>query len=146
MLNLYTFVFLNFLVGFVSDIVLNDLSRMSSIKSNIIKSLYVYFKNKKIIESAVLAGITIVIVLIPTIIMFIYIKKTKVLIHELSLLNILGFIFGYIFDILIEKLDIFGETLHPYYNAAGSGLYGGLSLMFSINLSYIIQMYLLPIL
>lgn len=146
MLNLYTFVFLNFIVGFVSDIVLNDLSCMSSIKSDIIKSLCGYFKNKKIIEAAVLAGITVVIVLIPTIIMFIYIKKTKLLINELALLNILGFIFGYIFDILIEKLDIFGETLRPYYKVAGSGFYGGLALMFSINLSYIIQMYLLPIL
>ena len=49
-----------------------------------------------------------------------------------------------IIDIFIEKIDIFGATLHPYYKLAGSGFYGGLAIIFSITISYILQIYLVP--
>ena len=65
-------------------------------------------------------------------------------IPEILLIILLGFIIGYLVDILIEKLDIFGTTLHHYYKLAGSGFYGGLAIVFSIIISYILQIYLLP--
>ena len=143
MLNLYTFAFINFIVGFISDIVLNDLSKSSYINSPIIKSLQPYFEKKLIIEAGFYAGLTVVLSLIPILILHKYLLPI-LNIPELLLLIILGFIIGCLVDILIEKIDIFGSTLHIYYKLAGSGFYGGLAIVFSIITSYILQIYLLP--
>ena len=143
MLNLYTFVFINFIVGFISDIVLNDLSKSSFINSPIIKSLKIYFDKKYIIEAAFYAGLTVVLTLIPILILHKYLLPIFD-IPELLLLTLLGFIIGYLVDILIEKIDIFGASLHQYYKLAGSGFYGGLAIVFSIIVSYLLQVYLLP--
>lgn len=143
MLNLYTFVFINFIVGFISDIILNDLSRMKNIDRPIITSLKIYFEKKYIIEAGFYAGLTVIITLIPILILHKYLLPI-LQIDELLLLIILGFITGYIVDILIEKLNIFGPTLDKYYKLAGSGFYGGLAIVFSIIVSYLLQVYLLP--
>lgn len=143
MLNLYTFTFINFIVGFISDIVLNDLSRMKNINSPIIESLQIYFEKKYIIEAAFYAGLTVIITLTPILILHKYLLSI-LQIDELFLLIVLGFIIGYIVDILIEKLYIFGPTLDRYYKLAGSGFYGGLAIVFSIIVSYLLQIYLLP--
>ena len=143
MINIYTFLFINFIVGFISDIVLNDLSKLPFINSPIIKSLKKYFDKKYIIEAAFYAGLTVVLSLIPILILHKYLLPIFN-IPELLLLTLLGFIIGYLVDILIEKLDIFGSSLHKYYKLAGSGFYGGLAIVFSIIVSYILQIYLLP--
>ena len=49
-----TFIFINFMVGFISDIILNDLSKVN--KDIMLED---YFKNKYIFEAAVYAGLTI---------------------------------------------------------------------------------------
>jgi len=143
MINIYTFIFINFIVSFLSDIILNDLSRSSYINSPIIKSLQPYFQKKKIIEAGFYAGLTVVLTLIPILILHKYLLPIFD-IPELLLLTLLGFIIGYLVDILIEKIDIFGPSLHQYYKLAGSGFYGGLAIVFSIIVSYILQIYLLP--
>ena len=143
MINIYTFIFINFIVSFLSDIILNDLSQSPFINSPIIKSLKKYFDKKYIIEAAFYAGLTVVLSLIPILILHKYLLPIFN-IPEILLLIILGFIIGYLVDILIEKLDIFGPSLHKYYKLAGSGFYGGLAIVFSIIVSYILQIYLLP--
>lgn len=138
-MKLFTFVFINFIVGFISDIILNDLSRRPSTK--IIQSLYIYFKHKSIIQAAIYAALTVIIVLIPTIIifnLFFDVFENKILFTGFS------FVTGYIADVIIDKLNIFGNTLKPYYKLAGSGLWGGIALAFSVVISYLIQIYLLP--
>ena len=57
-----------------------------------------------------------------------------------------GTITGFISDIIIDKMNIFGNTLKPFYKLAGSGFWGGLAIAFSVVISYLIQIYLLPIL
>lgn len=143
MINIYTFIFINFIVSFLSDIILNDLSRSSYINSPIIKSLQPYFQKKLIIEAGFYAGLTVVLTLIPILILHKYLLPIFD-IPELLLFTLLGFIIGYLVDILIEKIDIFGPSLHQYYKLAGSGFYGGLAIVFSIIVSYILQIYLLP--
>ena len=140
MINLYTFIFINFIVSFISDIILNDLSQSSYINSPIIKSLQPYFNKKSIVEAAFYAGLTVVLTLIPILILHKYLLPIFD-IPELLLLIILGFIIGYIIDIFIEKIDIFGPTLHKYYTLAGSGFYGALAIIFSIIVSYYIQLF-----
>ena len=145
-MKIITFLFINFVVGFLSDIILNDLSRQPAselFKSKIIQSLKIYFKNKSIIHAAFNAGITVVIILIPTILLFTLYSN----IFENKILFIFStFVMGFIADIIIDKLNIFGDTLKPFYKLAGSGLLGGLAIVFSVIISYLIQIYLLPIL
>ena len=145
-MNTLTFLFINFIVGFISDIILNDLSRKPTallFPSKIIQSLNIYFINKSIIQAAIYAGITVVIILIPTILLFnmyFNVFEDKILFTGFS------FVIGFIADIIIDKMNIFGNTLKPFYKMAGSGLWGGLAIAFSIIISYMIQIYLLPIL
>ena len=61
-MKLFTFVFINFVVSFISDIVLNDLANPPQpfvFQSEIIRSLQPYFKQKSIIIAGIYAGITI---------------------------------------------------------------------------------------
>ena len=55
---------------------------------------------------------------------------------------ILAFLIGYILDILIYKLKIFGNRLNIYYKTLGAGFWGGLAFVFSIVISYFIQKYI----
>ena len=145
-MNTNTFLFINFIVGFIADVILNDLSRKPASQlfpSKIIQSLNTYFLNKSIIQAAIYAGLTVVVVLIPTIYLFdLYFD----IFENKLLFTIFSFITGFISDIIIDKLNIFGNTLKPFYKLAGSGLWGGLAIAFSVIVSYLIQIYLLPIL
>ena len=141
-----TFLFINFIIGFISDIILNDLSRKPAstiFPSKIIQSLNSYFVNKSIIQAANYAGLTVIIVLIPTILLFnLYFN----LFENKLLFTIVSFITGFISDIIIDKMNLFGNSLKPFYKLAGSGFWGGMAIAFSVFLSYLIQIYLLPIL
>ena len=123
-MNIVTFLFINFIVGFIADIILNDLSRKPASQvfpSKIIQSLNIYFINKSIIQAAIYAGLTVIFVLIPTI----YLFNLYFDIFENTLLfSIFSFITGFISDIIIDKLNIFGNTLKPFYKLAGSGYQG----------------------
>jgi len=142
-----TFILLNFIVGVISDIILNDFSR-SSISNKIIKSLEPYFLTNSIIEAGVYAGITVVAVIIPVIYVTKYLFNYKVPTTNKQILYtvIVSFVLGFIADILIDKLQIFGSLLDNYYNIAGAGLWGGIAISFSALISYILQKYLVPIL
>ena len=149
-MKLLTFIFINFIVSFVSDILLNDLAstKQNIIRFQIIDSLRGYFQNKTIIYSAVLAGITIIIVLIATMLLsrLIFGFYNPTTLRQLLLFLIIAFPLGFIADILIDYFKIFGNSLNKYYKIAGAGFYGALVFIFSICLSYIIQKKLLPIL
>ena len=137
------FVFINFIVSLFSDIILNDLAnnKLYKSKSSIILSLKDYFENKSIIISGIYAGLTVIICLIITslisklILNFYFPNNLK----ELIYFNILSFLTGYIADILIDKLNIFGSSLHKYYKIAGAGFWGAIAFIFSINTSYFIN-------
>ena len=50
---------------------------------------------------------------------------------------LLTFVIGYIADILIHKLNIFPK-LKLYYKVIGSGLWGGLAILFSVSISLLL--------
>jgi len=138
------FIIINFIISAVSDIILNFLSRSSIAKKydlKIIMSLNPYFKNKSIIQSAIYAGITIILALLVTIIisksiLSFYIPNNN---NELLKFIAIAFPLGYIVDIFIDKYKIFGNGLELYYKIAGSGLWGALAFVFSIIISYLIS-------
>jgi len=138
------FVLLNFLVGFISDIILNDLSTYYGI----VKSLQSYFYKQSILKCAWDAGLTIIIALFLTMLLstilfgFVYPNN----LYKLSKFCVLAFVIGYGLDVLIDKMKIFGNRLDEYYKQVGGGLWGAIAFVFAIVISYFIQTYILPIL
>ena len=124
--SVLTFIFINFIVSFISDIVLNDLSKLTQYKS--FASLAPYFKDKYIVEAGVYAGLTIVVALVLLIILSnnilgYFLPKNG---YQLAQFCFLAYILGYIVDIFIEKLSLFGTTLNKFYETVGSGHSGAL--------------------
>tara|TARA_B110000238_G_scaffold182407_1_gene208151 strand:+ start:339 stop:782 length:444 start_codon:yes stop_codon:yes gene_type:complete len=147
-MGVYGFYLSNIVVSFVSDILLNDLSSDQVKKLTRIKTLRPYFDNKLIVLSGLYASITIGIALIPVSITTQLLFKQSYPNTHTSLFKfcIIAFIYGYIIDILIDHLKIFGTTLDQYYKEFGRGLWGAIALIVSIITSYILNNYLIPIL
>ena len=119
-MKVLTFIIIVFVVSTLSDILLNVLSKNSLIKKynfKIILSLIPYFKNKTIIQSAVYAGITIIVALLINMIISknvfgFYIPNNNI---ELVKFICIAFPLGYIIDIMIDNYKIFGNSLNLYY-------------------------------
>ena len=138
--SIIIFMFLNFAISFMSDIILNDLST----NFNVVTSLKSYFYKHSIIKSAFDAGMTILFALVITMV-FSYLLLGFVIPNNFTNLIyfcILAFFIGYILDILIYKFKIFGNRLDIYYQKLGAGFWGGLAFVFSIVISYFIQKYI----
>lgn len=136
--TLVTFIIIIFGVAFVSDVILNDLSRGNYINS--VSALKPYFEKRSIFESGVYAGLTILAALLPTILLF-YLLKQKWIpstFHELLIKLFIASPVGYFLDIVIHKFKIFGNDLDPYYEAAGAGFWGATAFDFAIIVTYII--------
>lgn len=137
------FIIIVFIVSLLSDIILNLLSRNSLTKDynlRIILSLKPYFKNKSIIQSAVYAGITIVVALLINILISKFLLDFYIPHNNTELIKFIGIAFplGYIIDIIIDRFKIFGNDLDLYYKVAGAGLWGALAFVFSIIISYLL--------
>ena len=129
------FILINFCVAYVSDNVLNDLSKYSKIKE--FSSLSSYFKNKSIVVAGVYAGLTVAIATIA--LMFLY----RMIFNEylptdsstLTVYFVMAYAIGYALDVLIYKMNIF-NNLQPFYNEVGAGNGGALSFLFSLVVSF----------
>ena len=129
------FILINFCVAYVSDNVLNDLSKYSKIKT--FSSLSSYFKNKSIVVAGVYAGLTVAIATIA--LMFLY----RMIFNEyfptdsttLTAYFIMAYAIGYALDVFIYKMNIF-NNLQPFYNEVGAGVGGALSFLFSLTVSF----------
>ena len=138
--SIIVFVFFNFAVSFMSDIILNDLST----NFNIVNSLQPYFHNQSIIKCGFDAGMTVLFALVINMFFsyflfgFIIPNNFKNLIY----FCILAFLIGYIMDILIYKFKVFGDRLNVYYKKLGAGFWGALAFVFSIVISFYIQKYI----
>lgn len=142
--HIATFVFVNFLVSAISDIVLNIMANYY----NLLPSLKPYFREKSILYAALLAGLTVAaatILLLPLsrLILGFHVPATF---QQLLLFLVLSYPLGFIIDKLIEKMEIFGPTLIPFYKKHGSGHWGATAFVFSLFLSFLLQKYLIPLL
>ena len=82
----------------------------------------------------VLSAIIVVMLLSQLLIGFMHPRS----LHELWRFMGVAFIVGYVDDIVIYKLQVFGATLNPYYKIAGAGLWGAIALLFSILVTYVV--------
>lgn len=138
------FIIINFCVAYVSDNVLNDLSKYSKIKA--FTSLSPYFKKKSIVGAGIYAGLTvaaatIILMTLYKIIFNTYLPNTN-LHHLFSSTFIVYFIFfilayfiGYALDVFIYRMNVF-DDLEPFYSEVGAGNGGALSFIFSLTLSF----------
>jgi len=142
-MKLITFLFINFIISFIADIFLRDLST----NFNIITSLKPYFNSMSIIESCLYASLIIEIALIITIIFSIFIFGFMIPNNNTDLIkfSFLALIMGYIIDIFIYKTNMF-SSLKLYYKEYGAGIWGSLAFIFSILISYFIQKQIIPLL
>jgi hypothetical protein len=103
-MKLITFIFINFIVSFLSDIILNDLST----NFGFITSLKPYFNKESIIKSGIFAAITVEIALFITIIFSYLLFGFLFPINNKNLLYfcILAFLIGYVIDIIIYKFKL----------------------------------------
>lgn len=138
------FVIINFCVAYVSDNVLNDLSKYSKIKA--FKSLSPYFKKKSIVGAGIYAGLTVAVATILLMIIYnmifnTYLPNTTSFHYSLSTLMvyfiffIIAYLIGYAMDVFIYKMNIF-DNLHTFYNEVGAGNGGAISFLFSLILSF----------
>ena len=146
-----TFIFVNFIVSAVSDIVLNDLahsSRFANKPGSIIGSLRPYFDNRTILGSAAFAGITVVSALIALMLMLRAIGISPVLSswRAAPMYLAIAYAVGYVWDVAIDRWNLFGDDLKEYYNLAGAGKWGAIAFVFSIVISFILQKYFIPLL
>ena len=142
--TLFIILLIHFLIGFISDLILNYLSRQTY-ASKAIQSLKPYFMRKtiksdymRIFESAFNAGLTIVIAAIIVIVIFqllfqIYHPRT---LTELIYFLLIALPIGYSVDVFIYKTHIFGKEMDLYYKEVGAGIWGALAFIFSIIVSY----------
>ena len=139
MMILLLFVVFNFFIGFVSDLTLNWLSYQSWSPKAIL-ALRTYF-GKRILVPAVLAGLTIVVGLAATIginqLLFGFL--VPIYMQQLLRFSTVAFVVGYIMDVLIRDLHVFGTSLDAFYDAAGAGFGGAFSLLFTIFGAYFLM-------
>ena len=111
-----------FLVGFLSDFVLNYLSRQEYSPVGI-TSLLEYFEDEGDLLAAVKAGLTTLIC-----------GRISDIISPPGLYNkiLTAFLVGYVADWVIYKCNTFGEKLNKYYQTLGAGVWGGAAIAFAV--------------
>ena len=135
-MNINHFLILNGIIGFVSDIALNILSNYNFMNLNTLRP---YFENKSMLYLAIYASIiTFTLVLISVNIYKIIFNKWPT--NDFMYLAIIAFIVGYVADVIADKLNTF-PGMRLYYDTVGSGLWGGISILLSVVLSYYILYY-----
>jgi hypothetical protein len=136
------FILANFLVSALSDLFLNYFSHINSVHMpRPIVALRSYFKHyDNAFLTAVYAGLTVLTILLLVMLLTkcIWGFATPLTLKQLLLFLSLAVPLGYIADVLIYKYKVFGQTLDPYYKAAGAGFYGALAFAVSILMSYML--------
>jgi hypothetical protein len=138
------FIIINFCVAYVSDNVLNDLSKYSKVKA--FTSLSPYFKKNSIVGAGIYAGLTVGVATLILIILYKFIFNTylpNTSSHQLFssafvvyfIFFILAYFIGYALDVFIYRMNVF-DDLEPFYSEVGAGNGGALSFLFSLTLSF----------
>jgi len=129
------FIIINFFVSYVSDNVLNDLSKYTPYKA--FTSLAPYFKNKSIVVAGIYAGLTVVfatilLLLFNRLFLNTYFPESR---SEFIITIFAAYVIGYALDMFIYKMNIF-DDLQLFYKTVGAGNGGALSFIFSLVISF----------
>ncbi len=141
------FIIINFCVAYVSDNVLNDLSKYSKVKA--FKSLSPYFKKNSIVGAGIYAGLTVgvattILMILYKVVFNTYLPYTNS--HQLLsttfmvyfIFFILAYFIGYAMDVFIYRMNVF-DNLQSFYKEVGAGNGGALSFLFSLVVSFVVM-------
>ena len=137
---MYKLISIYFFIGFLSDMILNYFSRQHYAPASI-KALHIYFQRPSIknahlrdLYSAINAGVTIITAIVITMLLskFIFNFYHPHSLNQFGRFLLIAFLVGYVMDIIIYKLQVFGSTLNPFYKIAGAGFWGAAAFIFSI--------------
>jgi len=132
------FIFINFIVSAISDMVLQYFAFKPNANSRL-KALRPYYNYYGKLASVVLAGITVCSLLLIHLFLFKTIFDVYLPTHSVKLIIyflISSLILGYVSDYLIHTLHVFGNTLNEYYKIKNAYIWGMLAYFFSIFISY----------
>jgi hypothetical protein len=135
-MKLQIFILVAFVVGFICDVVLNDLSR----RTKLFSSLKPYYDSESITKLAIYSGIIIsVATIILMLLFFMFFKKyLPTNMFEILIFFLIAYIWGYILDVVIDRTELFGKSLKPFYKEFGSGNSGAIAFIFALVLSLFI--------
>lgn len=134
------------IVSCLSDIVLNYISHQSW-SPETIAALRNYFDKRGPIASSLYAGLTVFIVLLPTILLSHMLLGYGIPLtpNQLNKFLLLAFPIGYISDIIVNRYKIFGHDLDEYYTIAGEGFWGAIAFVFAIIIGWFIVSIITPL-
>ena len=135
-MKLSIFILVAFVVGFICDVVLNDLSR----RTKLFSSLKPYYNSESITKLAIYSGIIISLATVVLMLLFFrffkkYLPTNKI---EILMFFLIAYIWGYVLDVLIDKTELFGKLLKPFYKEFGSGNSGAIAFIFALMISLFI--------
>jgi hypothetical protein len=124
-----------FAVGFLSDMVLHLVHKQW------VPSLAPYFQGQGYIKPALVAGLTLVVALAPTLFLSHvlfgrYMPNNNI--KDLSWFLLLAAAVGAAMDWLIYKGRVFGSRLVLYYKTLGAGFWGAAAYVFALIISLVI--------
>jgi hypothetical protein len=140
-MKLFVFILVSLVVGFIADILLNDLSNMTSTFS----SLRPYYNHRSITLLATYSGLIIgfATLLLVGLFFMIYRKYLPTTLYELVIFFLIGYVLGFGLDVFIDKTNMFGNSLKPFYKEFGSGNSGAIAFIISLMVSLFIFKYIL---
>ena len=138
-LNILIFLLFSFILAAVSDLVVNVLSER--INTPALQSIRPYFQKFGYCRAMLNAGLITIIIM--SFGLLIYYILTQSLTTNFFQFNGMIFLVGMLADLLVNKLNLAGNSLRPYYNHFGTlsaALWGGLSMSFVFSLYYLFSM------
>jgi hypothetical protein len=135
-MKLSIFILVAFVVGFICDVVLNDLSK----RTKLFSSLTPYYNSESITKLAIYSGIIIsgATIILMLLFFLLFKKYLPTNMFETLMFFLIAYIWGYILDVVIDKTELFGKLLKPFYKEFGSGNSGAIAFIFALVLSLFI--------
>lgn len=135
-MKLSIFILVVFVVAFICDVILNDLSR----RTKVLASIKPFYDSDSITKLAIYSGIIISSATIILMLLFflLFKKYLPTNLFEILIFFLMAYIVGYILDVIIDKTELLGKSIKPFYKEFGSGNSGAAAFIFMLVVSLFI--------
>lgn len=135
-MKLQIFIFVVFVVAFICDVILNDLSR----RTKVLASIKPFYDSGAITKLAIYSGIIISGATITLMLLFfvLFKKYLPTNMFEILIFFLMAYVVGYVLDVFIDKTELLGKSIKPFYKEFGSGNSGAIAFIFMLVVSLFI--------
>jgi hypothetical protein len=135
-MKLSGFLLVTFVVAFICDVILNDLSR----RTKVLASIKPFYDSDSITKLAIYSGIIISSATIILMLLFfmLFKKYLPTNMFEILIFFLMAYMVGYVLDVFIDKTELLGKSIKPFYKEFGSGNSGAIAFMFMLVVSLFI--------